>query len=123
VAHRKVGIFFLVENDLLIDSLAVEVAEPYGEALQHGGHYDFHESLHPAGPVERRFKAHAYDFYPRGRVVYFPGRNAWTLYADPCLTQDDTNRVMALFGLDPAMVEVAADEHYRCSRCNRSYLE
>lgn len=118
-----VGIFFKVADEFILDSVGLEAAEPYGEALQHGGHYDFHESLRPPDPVGRRFKAHAYDFYPRGRVVYFPGRNAWTLYADPCLTREDIGHVIALFGLDASVVDVAADEHYRCSRCNRSYLE
>lgn len=74
-------------------------------------------------PVERRFKAHDYDYYPRGRVVNFPRRNAFTLYADPCLTPYDICRVINLFGLDGQAVEVGKDEHYRCARCNTSYLE
>jgi len=119
----NVGIFFKVANEFIVDSVALEAAEPYGDALQHGGHYDFYESLRPTDPVERRFKAHAYDYYPRGRVVYFPGRNACILYADRCLTQDDLSRIGALFGLNGHAVEVAADEHYRCSNCNSSYLE
>ena len=118
-----VGIFFKVSNEFLIDSVALEAAEPYGEAMQHGGHYDFHESFHPAMPVERRFKAHSYDFYPRGRVVFFPARSTWRVYADPCLTKDDIRKIIALFRLDGQAVEVAADEHYRCSICNKSYLE
>jgi hypothetical protein len=119
----NVGIFFKIANDFLIDSVPVEEGEPYGDALQYGGHYDFHDSLHPTVPLERRFKGHDYDNYPRGRVVYFPKRNEFTLYADPCLTPDDINRIIDLFSLDGQSVEVTADEHYRCSRCNRFYLE
>jgi hypothetical protein len=118
-----VGIFFKVSNDFLIDSVALEAAEPYGEAIQYGGHYDFHEYLHPAQPAERRFKSHAYDFYPRGRVVFFPSRNVCRVYVDPCLTKDDINRVIVLFRLEGQTVEIAGDEHYRCSICNKSYLD
>jgi hypothetical protein len=119
----NVGIFFKVANDFLIDVVPVEESEPYGDALQYGGHFDFHECLHPAAPSERRFKAHDYDYYPRGRVVYFPKRNTFTLYVDPCLTPDDIKWIINLFGLDGQTMEVAKDEHYRCSRCNGSYLE
>ncbi len=119
----NVGIFFKVANDFLIDAVPVEESEPYGDALQYGGHYDFHEFLDPTVPLERRFKAHDYDYYPRGRVVFFPKLNAFNLYADPCMTPDDINRIIDLFSLDGQAVEVTADKHYRCSRCNRSYFE
>ena len=74
-------------------------------------------------PAERLFKAHAYDYYPRGRVVFFPLQGICRVYVDPCLRQDDIRRIMILFQLDDQKVEVATDEHYRCSLCNRSYLE
>lgn len=119
----KVGIFFKVANDLLIDSTTLETAEPYGEALQYGGHYDFHETLEPSTPVERRFKSHDYDYYPRGRVVFFPKLNKFILYADPCLIEEDMVRVITIFGLDGQVVDVASDEHYRCKNCNSFYAE
>lgn len=85
----KVGIFFKVGTDIIIDAVPLSEGEPYGEAIQYGGHYDFHESHAPSTPHEHRFKAHDYDFYPRGRVVYFPKSSAFVLYTDPCLTPDD----------------------------------
>jgi hypothetical protein len=119
----NVGIFFKVANDFLVDAVPLEAGEPYGDAVQHGGHYDFHELLRPAVPTERLFKAHDYDYYPRGRVVYFPKRRVFALYADPCMTPGQINRVIDLFGLGGQTVELTNDEHYRCSRCNKSYLE
>jgi len=119
----KVGIFFKVGNDFLIDAVLLADGEPYGDAIGYSGHYDFHESLEPSTPHERRFKAHDYDYYPRGRVVCFPKKNSFNLYTDPCLTPDDINRIMNLFALDGQTVEVAGDEHYRCSTCNKFYLE
>lgn len=119
----KIGIFFKVGNDFLIDAVPLTEGEPYGNAIGYSGHYDFHESLETSTPAERRFKAHDYDYYPRGRVVCFPKKNSFTLYTDPCLTPDDINRVINLFSLDGQTVEVASDEHYRCSACNKFYLE
>lgn len=119
----KVGIFFKVSSGFLIDIVPVGGGEAYGEAIGHGGHHDFHLNFRATIPMERQFKAHDYDYYPRGRVVYFPSRNAFTLYADPCLTSDDFNRLKNLFGLGGQVVEVASDEHYRCARCNKFYME
>ena len=65
----KVGIFFKVGNEFLIDAVPVADGEPYGEAVMHGGHYEFHERLIPSTPLQRRFRACDYDYYPRGRVV------------------------------------------------------
>jgi hypothetical protein len=118
----KVGIFFKVENEFLTDAVPVSAGEPYGEAIQHGGHYEFHELLVPATPLERRFKARDYDFYPRGRVVFFLATNSFRLYIDPCLAQDDITRLIELFELTDSQVETAADEHYRCARCNKNYI-
>ena len=117
----KVGIFFKVENNFIIDAVPVANGEPYGEALQHGGHYEFHEQLRPASMIERRFKSRDYDFYPRGRVVCFPGTHTYRLYVDPCLTKVDILLLIKLFELTDALIETARDEHYRCARCNRAY--
>lgn len=122
-SDAKVGIFFKVSNDFLIDALPVAAGEPYGDAIQYSGHYDFHEALLPKKPADFRFKAHDYDFYPRGRVVYFQASEAFTLYSDPCLTQEDIDRLITLFNLDGQRVNIAADEHYRCAKCNKFYLE
>ena len=119
----KIGIFFKVGTDFLIDAVPLDEGEPYGDAIGYSGHYDFHENLASSTPPEHRFKAHDYDYYPRGRVVGFPKKNSFTLYTDPCLTPDDINRIISLFALDGQTVEVAGDEHYRCSTCNKHYLE
>ena len=119
----KVGIFFKIENEFLSDSVPVADGEPYGDAIQHGGHYEFHETLVPKTSLEHRFKSHDYDYYPRGRVVFFPAGNTFRLYADHCLTSDDLRQLVALFELSEVKTETAKDEHYRCARCNRGYVD
>ena len=119
----KVGIFFKVSGEFLIDVAPIDAAEPYGDALQYSGHYDYHEALPPKTSIQYRFKAHDYDYYPRERVVYFPKSDQFTLYADPCLTPKDINRLLTLFGLEGQHVNIATDEHYRCAGCNKFYME
>lgn len=119
----NVGIFFKVADSFIVDSVALEAGEPYGDAIQYGGHYNFHEKYEPSTVQEHRFRLHDYDYYPRGRVVYFPKRNTFILYRDPCLTDDDVQQIVGLFGLVKQPVEVADDEHYRCAGCTTSYLE
>lgn len=119
----NVGIFFKVLNDFLVDAVDLEKGEPYGEAIQFGGHYDFHVNFVPSTPNERRFKTHDYDYYPRGRVVFFPKKSHFILYTDTCLKPEDLSRITQLFGLGGQTVEVAEDEHYRCSSCNKFYME
>lgn len=75
----KIGIFFKIEKDFLLDAVNIETGEPYGEAIQYGGHYEFWEKLRPCNLRERQFRAHAYDYHPRGRVVYFPKSNTYRL--------------------------------------------
>ena len=85
VMQPQVGIFFYVECEIITDAVPVESGEPYGEAVQHGGHYDHWDSLVPKNTAERKLKARAYDAYPRGRVIHFPKPKIYRLYADRCL--------------------------------------
>jgi hypothetical protein len=123
--HHKlmVGIFWRVDSVIIVDAVSQEKAEPYGDAIQYSGHYDFHEAFVPDTKHDYRFKVHDYDYYPRGRVVFFPNKNRFVLYADSCLTSDDIQMVISLFGLDGQVVQVAEDEHYRCAACNKAYME
>ena len=118
----KVGIFFKVINMFLTDAVTVADGEPYGEAIQYGGHYDFHEQLIPVTSFEQRFKVRDYDFYPRGRVVFFHITNLFRIYIDPCLFQDDIQHLVELFELTDAQYETTKDEHYRCEHCNKNYV-
>lgn len=121
--NPKVGIFFYVDGEIIIDAVPFESGEPYGEAVQHGGHYDYWDALIPKTLVERKFKARAYDAYPRGRVVYYPKRKIFRLYSDRCLKADDLNAVKEKFGLETVKVEFETDEHYQCAKCNPNFLD
>ena len=120
----KVGIFFFIEDQILIDAVPVEQGERYGDALQHGEHYEFWKRLVPNGIAERSFKSRAYDAYPRGRVVYFPKRKEFCLYHDACLMPErEIRKVIEEFELAGAKIEIMEDGHYKCETCNPHYMD
>jgi hypothetical protein len=121
--QAQVGIFWLVDKEILTDAVCLSRAEPYGEALQYGGHYEFWDSLKPKTATQQRFKARAYDAYPRGRVVYFPKKKAFVIYADTCLIREDINAVARHFKIENLQFKIQTDEHYQCAGCNPYYAD
>jgi hypothetical protein len=121
VSIPKVGIFFIVDDQLLVDAVPLEQGDPYGDTIGHGSHYDFWDTLTPKNGIERRFKARAYDAYPRGRVVHFTREKRFVLYADKCLRPGKLRWVARQFCVpDPTL---ARDEHYQCAVCNPLFVE
>lgn len=119
----KVGMFWCVGETVIGEAVPLSRAEPYGDALQHGGHYDFWRELKPQTVAERQLKSHAYDYYPRGRVVYFQSRQQFRLYMDGCMSPGNRAKVINFFGLDGVQCEIEMDAHYQCSGCNRRFME
>jgi hypothetical protein len=119
----KVGMFWCIGGTVIGEAVPLSEAEPYGDALQHGGHYDFWQQLKPQTEEERRLKGHAYDYHPRGRVVYFQSRQLFRLYVDGCLSAEDRETIVDFFHLAGTPLEIEKDEHYQCARCNKGYLE
>jgi hypothetical protein len=119
--QAKVGIFFVVNGELVFDAVPLEQGHPYGDNVGFSGHYDYWEALAPKNPTEQLFKSHAYDYYPRGRVIYFNVSSSFRLYADRCMKKADIERVAATFQL-PAY-RLARDEHYQCAGCNSGYVD
>jgi len=123
LSGAKIGMFWCVGGTVLGDAVPLSEAEPYGDALQYGGHYNFWLNLKPKTKAELRFKGHAYDYYPRGRVVFFQTRQQFRLYVDGCLSAGDREAIVDFFGLAGTPLEIERDEHYQCARCNKGYLE
>lgn len=126
MAHPRVGIFFRVGETWLIDAVEVGSGESYGDAVEHGGHYDYWQALQPQRPAERAFRAHDYDYFPRGRVVYFPAVERFRIYVDDCITEGQQADLLLQFGLTDVSAEFEGTEdgtHYVCASCSPSYLE
>lgn len=128
--QAKVGIFFVVNGDVIFDAVPHEQGEPYGDTAGFGGHDDYWQALIPKSATELLFKSHAYDYFPRGRVVHFNIKDGigfnimdgirFKLYADRCLTEADIKKVVKTFQL-PAF-RLVRDEHYQCAGCNPGYV-
>lgn len=119
----RVGIFWCLGQQIIGDAVLLSAAEPYGDALQHGAHHDFWRGLKGRSDAERLFKGHAYDYYPRGRVVFFRSRQQFRLYVDSCLSAGEQAAVMSYFGLDGTACEIERDAHYQCAQCNRMFVD
>jgi hypothetical protein len=120
---QNVGIFWCVDGKIVGDAVTIDEAEPYGDALQYGGHYEFWEMLKASNDAERKLKSHVYDYYPRGRMVFFPVRNTVRLYIDSCIDNDNLNDALSFFKHGEFQIEIENDQHYRCAGCNSNFME
>ncbi|KAA2211359.1 hypothetical protein [Teichococcus oryzae] len=124
-ATPAVGIFWGVGGGgrpatLLADLVPLDQAEPYGDFLTHGGHYDHWLSLERlgAGVLRQRGLPTAptwseYEEWPRGRVVYLVPGQRFTVYADRQLQQAPWLALIAgRFGLSEGSFDLRGDPHY-----------
>jgi hypothetical protein len=105
-----VGIFFLVGDELLIDSVPLSQAEEYADHLIHSrGHTDYWDDLLASGQV-----AGEYDEYPRGRVSYSTRDERYTLLADQHILkrEDVVQQILDRMQLPPDTIR-GGDAHYR----------
>lgn len=129
VPNPKIGIFWFVKTKrkdfVIADAVPCAEGEPYGVAIQYGGHYDFWEVLKPQSEVEKLLKSCPYDTYPRGRVVFFPETGTFCVYLDVCLTIDNLTAIFRVFELDSHKFRITLrrDEHYQCAVCNLCWTE
>lgn len=100
----------MVNGAVIADAVPLDQGEHYGDTIGFGGHYDFWLALVPKTPTEQLFKSHTYDYFPRGRVVYFKKSSNFRLYADRCISKTGMANIAAAFKL-PAY-RLARDEHY-----------
>jgi hypothetical protein len=120
-----VGIFWRVENALVIDRSTLDQAEPYGDCLTHSaGHYELWEAWRARGSANLavagypiRIASTEYDDWPRGRIVYETAARPFVIYADRRLqTHEGVAEIKEAFGLADKRTTatvVSNDSHYR----------
>jgi len=112
------GIFWLVDGKLIIDSSPLNEAEPYGDHLTHPrSHFRVWAKLGRSGRVPRGSE---YEEYPRGRVMHHPVSGEFTVLADKCIL----SRKNLIARIKKALhlrkkVKTGTDPHYRCPLCLR----
>jgi len=118
----SVGIFWRVQDVLLVERSSLPQAEEYGECLTHsGGHYERWQEWQSRGapwltksgfPPE--IASTEYDDWPRGRVVYETVPKRFVIYADRRLqTPEIIDHLKNAFGLAAENAIVKSDAHYR----------
>jgi len=112
----KVGVFWLVDDVLLVHTTPLGKAEAYGDFLIHSdGHDKVWEKYQENGVVPGELE---YDEPPRGRVMYDTKTCRFTLLADRCILRrnDLAEKIKKEMHL-PNAIKVGSDPHYRCSAC------
>jgi hypothetical protein len=115
----RVGIFWLLNGKLIIDSMPLGEAEPYGDHLTHPrSHIDVWGQWRLGGKVPDESE---YEEFPRGRVMYHTKTRRFALLADRCILRDEdlVSRIIAELHLPGETTDKKSDEHYRCSSCLR----
>lgn len=109
----RVGIVFLVNGRLYLESTPVSRAEEYGRFRVHSkGHDVWWDELCLDGE---------YQDWPRGRSQFDTASDHWTLLLDRCIIREPglVQEILRQFRLPASTTTVGLDDHYRCSRCLR----
>jgi hypothetical protein len=117
-----VGIFWRVNDVLVVDRSTLDVAEPYGDCITHAaGHYERWQEWQASGGTRMVSMGYPmailsteYDEWPRSRVIYETPMNRFVIYADRRLQKPDViDAVTTAFRLDGAEIPIRSDAHYR----------
>ena len=120
-----VGIFFLVDATWLIDAVPAVQGEPYGDAIEHGGHYGLlgiPRAQHSRGAPVRRATTTTSSPGAGSSVLFPPAAQTYRVCVDNCHRLD----VLAAFGLtrESAVLEGNGDGTLLvCATCHPESLE
>ena len=117
VSEPQVGILWLVDGNLVIDSTALTMAEDYGTFKVHpGNHCSVWEKLQQGRAVPADVE---YEEFPRGRVMYDTTARRFSLLADRCILKNKgvVRNIISKMNLPSKNTDVGADSHYRCFAC------
>jgi hypothetical protein len=115
----RVGIFWLFNGRLLIDTTPISRAEAYGAHLGHAAsHVDYWAELQRKGLVPPEVE---YEEPPRGRVGYDKREGRFWLRADRCILKKTAlvGRIMKVMNLPSSKTQTENDDHYQCEVCLR----
>lgn len=111
-----VGIFWLVNGKLVMDSTSLSISEDYGGFKIHpADHCSVWERLQRSGAVPAGME---YEECPRGRVMYDTKARRFSLLADTCILKNKgvIRDIISKMNL-PGKNKMETDSHYRCFRC------
>jgi hypothetical protein len=114
--EARLGVFWLVDGKLLIESAPLSECEQYGDHLNcPGSHIRVWERWQEFSKVPAETE---YEEYARGRAMYSPSTNTFTLLADRCILK--CKELIAKIKEElrlPKQTTLGTDSHYRCFHC------
>jgi hypothetical protein len=117
-SEPAVGIFFVRNNDLWVDSTPVHNAVPYGNMMAHDkGHDAYWQELQAFGVVPLDEE---YDAISRGRVSFNTKTQTYHILLDNCILTNDAivSDIFCAMNLPPKpATKIGLDSHYRCPGC------
>ena len=114
-----VGIFWLFNRKLIVDTTPLSKAEAYGDHLGHAtSHIDHWTKLQRERLVLPEVE---YEEPPRGRVGYDNREERFWLRADRCILKKKAlvSRIMKAMNLLSSNTRMENDDHYQCEVCLR----
>lgn len=112
--ENRVGLFFVVNEELLLHSCTLEEAELYGIFAN----YPLSHDKVWRTKYQRKFGVD-FDYFPRGRIVYNKEKQLYLLYYDSCI-EEEAKQMQKLFPEGRCIL--SRDEHYQCHSCNHGYV-
>ncbi len=122
-ASPLIGIFWMISAAggprLLAASCTLDKAEPGGDFLNFGpGHYEIWQGWRQSRELDAAaravVRAHEYEDWPRGRIVFDRTKNRFILYCDRKLMRPETiEQIQKRFRLPLERTDVEADFHYQ----------
>ncbi len=123
MAEPEVGTFFVVKDELFIESTPLSSAESYGDdfLIHRGSHASFWKQVIK---VKESLSGTSYDYFPRGRVLFNIKEGRYWIYVDPCIHTDPRMmaEVVSEFHLPEEKIEIRLDSHCKCHTCNSQYV-
>jgi hypothetical protein len=118
-SEPRVGIVFLVNGQVLMESTPLSNVEISAGCQDHGGSHDqFWQELLAKRVVPLGSE---YDQYPRGRIVYYVTTGRFVAMLDRCIIRrkETVTRMIDLLHLLADQVDISTDSHYVCPDCRR----
>ena len=109
-----VGIFFIVNNQVLLHKCELKEAEKYGDFLNYPeSHMEIWDKYY-----YKKYKVD-FDYFPRGRIIYNTKEQTYYIYYDKCLKE--TIKQLDFIPKNEK-IKFLTDFHYKCHKCNKNYV-
>ena len=120
-----VGPFYYLDGEVDSALDSIKGIEPIGGMCDGNMSHAKLAALKGREPYRKFYCRHAYDYFPRGRLVYDVAKKTIIIYADKCIRQSEEAKLIVVKALVPDGVKFVwrADAHYKCHKCNPGFID